>query len=742
MLGTTGGRDTAVEIPQALRNPEYRFIKVGAKRKVPIEAGWQNTANYSFNDPGLLEHIKGGGNYGVLGGYGKLIIIDADCADVVRAIKEGLPQTFEVETGGGGRHSYYQSALEKPIRLIGEGEAVGKLGDVQAKGKFVVGAFCIHPNGKRYRIANNAPIAEIEEGAIRLALRKWIPAVRDKVISNGGAVNNETSISIAALVDTTKLKQQGAEWRGPHPIHDSTGGNNFSINTEKNIWHCFRCSAGGGPLSWIAVKEGLIKCHEATPGALRGALFKKVIKIGQEKYGLPVADDTAPCGDGHNAEGKFIPAQLGAQLCKELNIKTVRESEELFVYKDGCYISGESIIKVRIKELCGDKFKAHKAEEVVTWIKINTYSEIDNPPINLLCLKNGIYDIKTGELLPHSPKHFFLSKMNVKYDADVEAELSKKFYSQIVAKEDIIMLQELAGYCLYRDYPLHKTFMLVGSGRNGKSSFLFQLKTLLGDKNTSCVPLQSLCVDRFAKADLFGRMANICNDISSAALKYTGLLKQLCGGDPISGERKFGKRFDFVNFAKLIFSCNTLPKSDDKSIAFFARWVIINFPNIFLPGDVNTDPLLKPKLIEEKELSGVFNWMLEGLERILKQGYFTRAAGHEETRELYERMSDSLYAFVDDCIVSAIASVDKEGGVIKEGGFIEKELLYQKFLEYCKGKKLPTMSKREVTQGMPLKAGARLDRKQIDKKRTWGWFDIKFRGENEEKEKRGLDVYV
>ena len=175
----------------------------------------------------------------------------------------------------------------------------------------------------------------------------------------------------------------------------------------------------------------------------------------------------------------------------------------------------------------------------------------------------------------------FLKKIPIKYNPNADCPKIKEFINQIMREEDVVVLQELAGYCLWKDYPIQKAFALVGEGSNGKSTFLRLLTKLLGKENVSSISLQDLVNNRFAVANLYGKLANIFADLPPEILKDTAKFKMLTGGDIITAEKKFKNPFKFYNYAKLIFSCNRLPVTYDDTTAFFRRWVIINFPNTF-----------------------------------------------------------------------------------------------------------------------------------------------------------------
>jgi len=342
---------------------------------------------------------------------------------------------------------------------------------------------------------------------------------------------------------------------------------------------------------------------------------------------------------------------------------------------------------------------------------------VEDTPPHIIAVENGILDLKTKELSKFSPKYFILNTLPVKYDPKKKCPKILTFLSEVLYEDDISIIQELAGYCLYREYPIHKGIMLIGEGANGKSTFMEVLRTMLNNDNVSTEPLQAFETNRFSMVSLYGKLANIYPDLSDSSLKATGLFKMLTGGDTITAEYKYRDRFCFKNYAKLIFSANKIPESPDDSAAFFRRWIIINFPNQFLPENPKTDPNLLKKLTTPDEISGFFNWALEGLERLLKNGKFSNAKSIEDTRMQYIRSSDPVKAFVMDML-------DFDSNV-----FIPKETVYKAFIKYCFEMKLPTVSKRtfenKLVENSPSIQTVRRD---VKSKRQVCWLGIAMKG--------------
>jgi len=415
-------------------------------------------------------------------------------------------------------------------------------------------------------------------------------------------------------------------------------------------------------------------------------------------------------------------------LLNHYNIITFKDTQESFIYDGGIYVNGlEPLIKNTVKKIIKDAagpeniFKTFHVKEITLHIQAASYRDrrtID-PPVCLFPVTNGIVDLTDGltdeeRLLPPVAEYFFTWRLPVNWNPKAVCPKFMKFLNEVVCEKDVLGLQEFFGYCLARHHHFQKAFMLVGDGANGKSTVLGVLKALLGRENIASIPLQSLETNRFAAANLAGKLANIHADLPDKSLYQTGTLKMLTGGDMLTAERKFKEGYSFENTAKLIFSCNKLPEAKDDTSAFFRRWVIINFPNRFPPD--KADPKLLNKLTTPDELSGVLNWALEGLKRLEVAGEFSSAITADEMAELYERMSDSLAAFVQDCVEHTPDSR------------IGKEEFYAVYAAYCRQNKLPPKSKDLVGKSLAQYVNVISERPEIGDKRMYVWKGIKVKG--------------
>ena len=384
---------------------------------------------------------------------------------------------------------------------------------------------------------------------------------------------------------------------------------------------------------------------------------------------------------------------LAIHLLTKYRLITIEDTQEIFVYQEGVYLGkADRLLSAHAQHILTDLGSTHFISETLAHIKRSTYRKRDDllEPILKVCLQNGILNLETMQLEPHTPDVVFFNKLPISFVSTANCPLIQKFLREVLpTNDDILTIQELFGYCLYKEYLIHKAFMFVGGGSNGKSTLIKILKHFLGKENCAAVPLHQIEGDKFAVASLFGKLANMFADLPAKALKDSSLFKMLTGEDNIPAEKKFKDKFFFQNYAKMIFSANQIPKTPDESDAFFRRWIILQFPNQFTGG--NDDKKLIYRLTTDAEMSGLLNYAIAGLRRLLERGDFTSARSIEEMRELYMRQSDSVMSFIMDCLEISIMD------------HIGKKELYSRYTEYCREKIYPIVPENTFHQELHRK---------------------------------------
>ena len=267
-------------IPSQLQNEAFGFVKIPRASKKPFEPQWQKKP-YSYSE--IVDWIAQGGNYGVFGGHGDLIIIDADKQEISELVSSVLPATFTVKTPRTGHHFYFLCKDIKKKIVLKKGEE--HFGEIISYGFQAVGPGSIHPDtGTEYEVLSDVEIATVSREQVFSVLMEYISLD----FPQGDADIEADNIQIIDILSKAGIstKKIGCQLVCGHPVHGSTNSNNFVVNLEKNVWHCFRCGSGGGPMSLIAVLERIIDCTEAKPGGLRGDKFLETCKVAQEKYGF------------------------------------------------------------------------------------------------------------------------------------------------------------------------------------------------------------------------------------------------------------------------------------------------------------------------------------------------------------------------------------------------------------------------------------------------------------------------
>jgi putative DNA primase/helicase len=194
---------------------------------------------------------------------------------------------------------------------------------------------------------------------------------------------------------------------------------------------------------------------------------------------------------------------------------------------------------------------------------------------------------------------------------------------------------------------IQKAVLLSGEGANGKSVFLNLLVTFLGRSNASAVSLHRLESNRFSVARLIGKLANICPDLPSEHLAGTSVFKAITGGDSLQAEYKHRDSFDFIPFARLVFSANHLPRSQDSSHAFFRRWLVVPFLRTFEPHEQIPRRILDARLLAARELSGLLNRALDALPRLNDQRGFSEPASVRDAWRDFHATTDPLAVWLD-----------------------------------------------------------------------------------------------
>ena len=411
------------------------------------------------------------------------------------------------------------------------------------------------------------------------------------------------------------------------------------------------------------------------------------------------------------------------QIMEYCRFRTLTDTDEILFYDNGVYLPKGDVI---IKEECEKRIEEcsnYIVNQVLGTIKRSTYTKRESfdQDQDIICLKNGLLNIRTGELSQFTEKVLCRNQIPVEYDPKTGPIKFMKFLIECLPdyRDRITVIEEFANI-LIKQPNFEKVAMYIGTGENGKSKFLELIENFLGIDNYANVSLHDLNNERFATARLDGKLANIYPDIANTELKNLGRFKALVSGDPIDAEKKGKDQFRLKNQAKMLFSANQIPEIDEDSDAVYRRFLVTEWTQQFRRKPdpekeiYQRDNNLLEKLCTEEEFSGILNLLIKTAQRMLKQNGFTYEPTIDQVRKTMKEQADPIQMFCNNCLV-----VDP-----KE--MLPKSNVYRVYGEWCR--KNQQIIKHDRTFNAKLKQTINVedDIQKLKGKTTRVWRGIKF----------------
>lgn len=289
-----------------------------------------------------------------------------------------------------------------------------------------------------------------------------------------------------------------------------------------------------------------------------------------------------------------------------------------------------------------DLFKQFLSDARLKEVASNSYTTLIN-------LNNGTFEINSEKqiLRPFKKSDFLTYQLPFGYSSEANAPLFKKFLNEVLPEPELQdILAEYLGYIFVKNsiLKLEKVLLLFGTGANGKSVLFEILMALLGSQNVTNYSLNRLTDDQGnSRAQLGNKLLNYSSEINGKL--ESSIFKQLVSGEPVEARLLYKDIQIITDYARFMFNCNELPREVENTNAFFRRFIILPF-RVTIPSK-NQDKELSKRIIKT-ELSGVFNWVLSGLTRLLKNKDFTQSKIVEDEILQYQKESDSVLMFLDD----------------------------------------------------------------------------------------------
>lgn len=342
----------------------------------------------------------------------------------------------------------------------------------------------------------------------------------------------------------------------------------------------------------------------------------------------------------------FLLDKFANYMKNQYHIKRI--NGRLHIYKDGIYIADDDEIRAEMITVIPGLNKT-KRNEVYDYINLLIRDDIRLLNANLIAFKNGVYNIENDKFTDFSPDYIITNKINWNYNPASESELAENVLKKLSCNDEKIeaLLKEVIGYCFYRYNELGKAFILTGDKSNGKSTFLDMISYLLGAENISSLDLAELG-ERFKTAELFGKLANIGDDIKGDFIPDLAIFKKLVTGDRVNVERKGLNPFEFNNYSKMLFSANKIPRVKDETGAVLRRLIIVPFNAKFDKNDKDYDPYIKYKLRSSEVMEYLILEGLKGLKSVLENKGFTISEKVDAELQEFDEMNNPILMYVQD----------------------------------------------------------------------------------------------
>ncbi|WFD12233.1 phage/plasmid primase, P4 family [Tepidibacter hydrothermalis] len=381
----------------------------------------------------------------------------------------------------------------------------------------------------------------------------------------------------------------------------------------------------------------------------------------------------------------FLFDKFAIYLKNNHHIKRI--NNQLHLYKDGIYISGLAEIEAEMIRHIPQLNRA-KRTEVLSYLDILIRENTQATEANWIAFRNGLLNIYDDTFVPFSHEHVITNKIDWDYNPNAYDELTDKTLDRISCNDKQIrmLLEEMVGYTMFRRNELGKAFILTGTGSNGKSTFLNMLKTMLGKRNVSVLDLKKLN-DRFSTVMMYGKLANVGDDISEEFVTDAAEFKKIVTGETIDCEQKGQPKFEFEPYVKLLFSANNIPRigKGRDSYALLRRLIIVPFNAKFSSSDPDYVPFIGDKLQSQEAIEYFIQLGLKALKRVLIERKFTESEQVQRELEEFEENNNPILGFFKE--------TDKDE--------IENEptnQAYKAYQEYCLANSLQPLSNGEFSK--------------------------------------------
>ena len=398
--------------------------------------------------------------------------------------------------------------------------------------------------------------------------------------------------------------------------------------------------------------------------------------------------------------------KLAHSIAKNVAYLNVRQSgdvkQKLYLYKKGAYRNAadadmQAMIRRYLPVGLAKSSMLKEVEKLLLCREENicTVNDLD-ADTGYINFQNGLLNIETMELEEHNPEIHSTLQLSSNYDPeDHDMPVFRRFLTTLFTDEDghydserEAVLQEYCGLVI-SNLPgryLKKALMLYSpNGNTGKSQVLGLLSDIVGINHTANISIQDMgSGNRFSLGPIIGKRLVSVGDQSGSDVKDSSAFKMLTGGDLVRAEEKYQNPHMLLWNGAIIFAANNLPTfKDDLGDHLFERFGIVPCYNVIAKED--RDPEILQKILKEKP--AVINWMLEGLQRLISNGFkLSSCAACEEVMDEYRRRQDTVFSFISENYDITKRNKDR----------VEKQIFQDEYSAWCIEEDMEPASPRDL----------------------------------------------
>ena len=360
-----------------------------------------------------------------------------------------------------------------------------------------------------------------------------------------------------------------------------------------------------------------------------------------------------------------------------------------FIYDPdlGRYVPADDRLRSILTDSMKNDWTPARVKAIFTWYKDRSPKLWNAPPLDRVNVLNGILDLESGELEPHSPDFLSPVQINAAWDPEAECPAIDRFVQRVFPYDAHDVFYQLAGLFLTPNSRCQKAVLFLGSGASGsgKSVAITLLRSFLGPWNVSNVPLHDLKEGSFSLAELRGKLLNISADVPERDFDDTTFFKQIVDGQlaVLRVPRKYRDPIEFQPFARMLASAARVPRSADNSLGYLRRWLAVPFDTTL--NETNLDPALLEKLTTPDELSGLLNRAVRAYRQVLEKGALTESEKMVAAKDEFDQASDSTRLFLRER-VEECSPYDE----------IDRTEVYAAYKDWCASNRVDQVSARRL----------------------------------------------